>query len=872
LLDGVDDFIELGDRDNVNGDVASTDDSQKTYIYFEMLDRMTLTVWIYPTDVSGTRVIASNANDANYTLALRDDIPGETGSRVVFQLYLQDITNQWRGAYSSVTIPLNKWTHIAAVYDKDATDGKPIKIIVNGQDVTANTGTAEYAQPATAAQILPGSTVGRKTRFVIGSVPAGGSYFAGRIDELNLFTTAKTQSEIKTLLGDTDTPPVMISAIAYDRGGNDGIEANDTIVIKFSGPTNGAVINSSNIDAVLSLNNGHSWLDGSGGIGNAEWTTLNYLFDTLIITLSNTNGAPTVEPSDIITVNSGVITDLSGDVVNDTQVIGGTFDPLPSGTVGYWNFVEGIDEDAFDSTSIENHGTLINGPIWTAGQMDNALSFDGIDDYVEVPYDASLDLTNQGTFEVWAKKDTDKSLQVYLSNQGHSSFSKDYELADENGYVVVRWGVGVWTYTLKSINKVPTGIWNHIVMTYDGSEIKLFINGQLENSKSYNTSTNPWGIYPLIIGSRPGGGGYFDGDMDLIAVYNRALTPQEVWARYGATVSLESATASDASGGGAGIQAGDQIVIRFNGPTAGTVIDATNIDTALALNNGHTWLDGSGTIGNTVWSTTTYTNDTLIITLSTNTSTPTVAIGDSITLDGTIKDIANNAINGSIIIAGTFGVDVPSGAVAYWKFDEGSGSTANDSAGANNGIVYGATWTTGKSGSALSFDGVDDYITIPDNNDLDFGTGDFSVEMWLKYPSQVGGTDNYCLIMGKNTITSPMPGINIFLDYPSTGKIRFRVDANNYVDSVSSGLDDNTWRHFVFIRNGTTLEMYINGVLDNLSTIESVDVSNTVDLRIGANPNYSNRQNYEGIVDEVVIYNRALSASEVLNRYNLYDP
>jgi hypothetical protein len=71
------------------------------------------------------------------------------------------------------------------------------------------------------------------------------------------------------------------------------------------------------------------------------------------------------------------------------------------------------------------------------------------------------------------------------------------------------------------------------------------------------------------------------------------------------------------------------------------------------------------------------------------------------------------------------------GLVAHWNFDEGSGQTLTDSVNGHNGTIYGATWTTGISGSALQFDGYNDYVRITNNSDFDFQTG-FSLCAWVK--------------------------------------------------------------------------------------------------------------------------------------------
>ena len=70
--------------------------------------------------------------------------------------------------------------------------------------------------------------------------------------------------------------------------------------------------------------------------------------------------------------------------------------------IGRWWFDEGAGIIAYDSAR-SNHGTLINGPTWTTGQIGGALQFDGVDDYVEIPNSSSLQVTNAITVAVWAK-------------------------------------------------------------------------------------------------------------------------------------------------------------------------------------------------------------------------------------------------------------------------------------------------------------------------------------------------------------------------------------------------------------------------------------------------------------------------------------
>ena len=84
---------------------------------------------------------------------------------------------------------------------------------------------------------------------------------------------------------------------------------------------------------------------------------------------------------------------------------------------------------------------------------------------------------------------------------------------------------------------------------------------------------------------------------------------------------------------------------------------------------------------------------------------------------------------------------------AHWKFDENNSNIAYDSAGTNNGTIYGTTaWETGIRGSCIHFDGSSGYVLIPDDDVLDPTSGDITIEAWIKSDTMIG---NFCEIVSK---------------------------------------------------------------------------------------------------------------------------
>jgi hypothetical protein len=193
--------------------------------------------------------------------------------------------------------------------------------------------------------------------------------------------------------------------------------------------------------------------------------------------------------------------------------------------------------------------------------------------------------------------------------------------------------------------------------------------------------------------------------------------------------------------------------------------------------------------------------------------------------------------------------------VAAYSFNVGSGNTVTDASGhGNTGTIEGATWTTaGKFGQALVFDGTSAKVTIPDAPSLRLTT-DMTLAAWVQ-PSPVTaawrdgiykGNDNYYLEATSSRIV-PASGGNFDTDSVETYE--------------TAALAVNTWTHLALTYDGVTLCLYVNGVqVSSLARTGNLATS-AHPLEIGGDSILG--QYFQGTIDEVRIYNQALSLSEI---------
>jgi|GEM_PF-5491042 len=220
--------------------------------------------------------------------------------------------------------------------------------------------------------------------------------------------------------------------------------------------------------------------------------------------------------------------------------------------------------------------------------------------------------------------------------------------------------------------------------------------------------------------------------------------------------------------------------------------------------------------------------------------------------------------------------DLSSGLAAHWKLDETSGTTATDATGVNNGSMQGgldagADSVEGVIGSALHFTaGTSDYIRAADHASLDFGTGDFTYSVWIKTTQDCTGNKVY--IGQRNDASYPGVWLGCF---GATDIPRFEPRDTNSVGvgvNGSAAINDGQWHHLVGVKEGHSsaiVRLYVDGVLVNSGSASYTGTFNNGD----AFPTHIGRFNVapfyyaDADIDDARIYNRALSAAEILAMY-----
>ncbi|NUN95777.1 MAG: PQQ-dependent sugar dehydrogenase, partial [Candidatus Omnitrophica bacterium] len=232
----------------------------------------------------------------------------------------------------------------------------------------------------------------------------------------------------------------------------------------------------------------------------------------------------------------------------------------------------------------------------------------------------------------------------------------------------------------------------------------------------------------------------------------------------------------------------------------------------------------------------------------------------------------------------TFTTEAPppplnSGLVAYWAFDNGSGTVASDTSGnGNHGTLQGPLWATGKFGGGLEFDGSNDRVVVPDSPSLSALSTRFSVAFWI-YPTDANRA--WSTVFQRTNATGNWFDWQLYaraIDAPSRNFPVWRIDwdsdrRNDPDEQVESDapLSANTWTFIACTYDGAKLDFHVNGILRRSTPkVGGVLPNSHRDLWIGGNSAWG--EYFKGILDEFRVYDRALSQSEIETLAGLSPP
>jgi hypothetical protein len=416
------------------------------------------------------------------------------------------------------------------------------------------------------------------------------------------------------------------------------------------------------------------------------------------------------------------------------------------GPIASYSFDEGSGGTAYDSAG--DHDGKVEGAEWTSGRFGSALEFNGEDNCVSIPESVEFQFleTEEFTLEAWVRPEGENA-EAVITQEDDSG--PEWEEPFAYSMLVGETGEGPKGWLRKggeeghegvgAGEELPKNAWSHLAFTDDGTQMHIYIDGELASTESAVPLTPAEG--PVTIGCLDNYGNYFKGKVDEVRIYERALDEAEI---------------------------------------------SRDRDTR-----------------------------------------------------------------------------VRAGPIAAYSFDEDSGEIAHDAAGNHDGKVEGAEWTNGRFGPALQFDASEgDVVTIPDSEDLD--TEEFTLEAWIRpdednfYGPIVAHTppegQGYALFSGNGE-----EGFEGWL----TGFISFHQWINAHTFSEEKA-PVGAWTHVAVTNDGNRIKLYVNGeLIDNRES--ELFPPDEAPLQIGGDEPFAEGNFFDGKIDEVRVYNRALSAGEAID-------
>jgi uncharacterized protein YjdB len=538
------------------------------------------------------------------------------------------------------------WHHIAVVYDKSQSGPNVVSLYIDGVLQ------APASQPRTSTNT---NTFGNNPTYLFSR---GGTtnYAAGEIDDLRLYSQALTAAQIQqiyqqglglqSIVVTPSNATVGVGAIQqYTATGtyNNGSTVDLTNIVTWNS-ANPAVATISSSGLATAAATGATTIEATSG----SVTGSTGLMVTASVTLVSISIAPdniSLLPGDMQqltatgTYSDGSTRNLSSSVTwsssssavatvsstgMETAVAAGSatiqavfngfsassqVTVLPvSSLAGWWKFDDGSGNIATDYSGYGNEATLFNGMTWTSGQIGEAVSANGTNQYVSIPA-VNLTSTQAVTWTAWVNR-------TYMSNspatliENSPNFNQSTTgfgfFPDDSGdcgaansmMTAVNGNVG---YTMNCYAQPSSGVWHHLAVVYDKSQtgtnvIRMYIDGVLQSPTSQprtSTNTNTFGNNPTYLFSRGGTTNFGAGEIDDLRLYSQALTAAQIQAIYqqgqGTLTSISVAPAS------ASVEAGGSVQYTAAGTySGGATVNITNLVAWNSTNTSVATVNASG--------------------------------------------------------------------------------------------------------------------------------------------------------------------------------------------------------------------------------------------------------------------------------------
>ena len=254
------------------------------------------------------------------------------------------------------------------------------------------------------------------------------------------------------------------------------------------------------------------------GNATATWTSTPTGTATATATRTAT-GTPVPSPT-------ATATATSSPTLSATPTPTLTTPPAGGGPVGYWALDDGGGTQAADGSGNGNPGTLVNGPTWSTGRWSGGLSFDGVNDYVDVGNGASLNPTSAISLAAWVNPSTIGPTQMILAKRNGPNNQYFLRIGATGKVRFNLTAGGALSGPPDSTTTLAPNTWYHVVGTYDGGQTRLYLNGVQESSAAKTGLMADNGVNVQI--GRYINDQYFGGSIDDARVYDRALSAAEV--------------------------------------------------------------------------------------------------------------------------------------------------------------------------------------------------------------------------------------------------------------------------------------------------------------------------------------------------------